>query len=282
MAKDLIIGAFKNYNFEQIKPWIVSINESGFKGDKVLFAINASPQTLKEIEEHGFRAISAPAKTDAMFHMERFFHIYDFLKKNVNQYRYVITTDVRDVIFQRDPIEYLLNNDSTPLIAVSESIKIKDEHWNRNNIIKAFGQYFYDDIQDEEVLNVGTLSGRADYVCDLCGFLFQMSLNRADWVADQAAYNVLMRWKPFKSSYKTVTLNDSYCCNLHITNKPNEKEMFAPFILEKPPVFEDGLLKTGETKEPFYIVHQYDRDLELLKFFNDKYKVEELITFRTT
>ena len=282
MAKDLIIGAFKNYNFEQVKPWIVSINESGFQGDKVLFAINASPQTVKQIEEHGFRVITAPSKTDSMFHMERFFHIYDFLKKNVNEYRYVITTDVRDVIFQKDPTEYLLNNDFTPLIAVSESIKIKDEHWNRNNIIKAFGQYFYDDIQEEEVLNVGTLSGRADYVCDLCGFLFQMSLKRDDWVADQAAYNVMMRWKPLKSSYKIVTLDDPYCCNLHITNKPNEKEMFAPFILKKPPVFEDGLLKTGETKEPFYIVHQYDRDPELLKYFNDKYKVEELITFRTT
>ena len=49
MAKDLIIGAFKNYNFEQVKPWIVSINESGFQGDKVLFAINASPQTVKQI-----------------------------------------------------------------------------------------------------------------------------------------------------------------------------------------------------------------------------------------
>jgi len=43
--KDLIIGAFKNYNYEQVKPWIESINECGFKGDKVLIAIDASEET---------------------------------------------------------------------------------------------------------------------------------------------------------------------------------------------------------------------------------------------
>ena len=40
--KDLIIGAFKNYNYEQVKPWIESINQTTFKGDKVLIAIDAS------------------------------------------------------------------------------------------------------------------------------------------------------------------------------------------------------------------------------------------------
>ena len=281
MDKDLIIGAFKNYNFETIKLWIQSINECGFKGDKVLIAIGASPRTVEEIQSYGFIVVSVPSNSSLMFHMERFIHIYQYLKAHGDNYRYVVTTDVRDVIFQRDPMEYI-SKQSNKLIAVSESIKIKDEHWNRGNIIKNFGEYFFDEIKNEDVLNVGTLAGTSKYVCDLCGMLYQMSLNRPDWVADQAVYNILMRWYPYKDVYQTVTLKDPFCCNLHVTNKPEEKAMFAPFILEKPPVFEDGLLKTGETKEPFYIVHQYDRDPILSKFFNEKYKVEELIIIRTT
>lgn len=282
MEKDLIIGAFKNYNFEQIKPWIHSINECGFKGDKVLIAIGASQETLNKITEAGFIAVPKAPVTGNMFHMERFMHIYDYLKEK--KYRYVISTDVRDVIFQNNPIEYIENvfmpGYTTELLAVSECIKIKDEHWNTNNILKCFGEYFYNEIEEKEVLNVGTLTGRSETIRDLCGMLFQLSMNRADWVADQAAYNILMNWAPYKNITKTTGLNDGYCCNLHVTNKPVERDHFEPFITEKHPIFEDGLVKTGEGK-PYYIVHQYDRDPKLKKFFDDKYGVEELITIRT-
>jgi hypothetical protein len=284
VKKDLIIGAFKNYNFEQIKPWIYSINECGFDGDKVLIAIDASEETIKQINEAGFTAIPAKSMSGAMFHMERFIHIYDFLKKHRDEYRYVVSTDVRDVIFQRDPMEYLTHlitrESGYELIGVSECIKIKDEHWNRDNIMKCFGGYFYEGIKEQEVLNVGTLAGRAHTVCDLCGMLYQLSLNRADWVADQAAYNVLMNWYPYVEVTYTSGLNEEFCCNLHVTNKPIERDHFAPFITEKHPIFEDGLMKTagGQT---YCIVHQYDRDPVLKKFYHDKYKVEELITFRT-
>lgn len=282
--KDLIIGAFKNYHYEQVKPWIESINECGFKGDKVLIAIDASQETIKKITDAGFITVSAKSMSGAMFHMERFIHIYDYLKKHNDEYRFVVSTDVRDVIFQKNPMEYLERRIqpgfTSELVVVSECIKIKDEHWNRNNIIKCFGEYLYDEIKDREVLNVGTLAGKAKNVCDLCGMLYQLSLNRSDWVADQAAYNVLMNWKPYSDISHITGLDKGFCCNLHVTNKPIERDHFAPFITEKHPIFEDGLMKTGDG-QPYYIVHQYDRDPILKKFYEDKYGVEELIVIRT-
>lgn len=283
MVKDLIIGAFKNYNFEQVKPWIHSINECGFKGDKVLIAIDTSEETINKIAQAGFTPISAKSMSGAMFHMERFIHIYDYLKKHKDEYRFVVSTDVRDVIFQKDPMEYLsqtLTNSSNELIGVSECIKIKNEHWNRDNILKCFGAYFYEEIKDYEVLNVGTLAGKSHIIADLCGMLYQLSLNRADWVADQAAYNMLMSWYPYIEKTFISGLNAGFCCNLHITNKPIEKDHFAPFITEKHPIFEDGLMKSGDGK-PYYIVHQYDRDPVLKEYYHNKYGVEELITIRT-
>ena len=283
MVKDLIIGAFKNYNFEQVKPWIHSINECGFKGDKVLIAIDTSEETINKIAQAGFTPISAKSMSGAMFHMERFIHIYDYLKKHKDEYRFVVSTDVRDVIFQKDPMEYLsqtLTNSSNELIGVSECIKIKNEHWNRDNILKCFGAYFYEEIKDYEVLNVGTLAGKSHIIADLCGMLYQLSLNRADWVADQAAYNMLMSWYPYVEKTFISGLNTGFCCNLHVTNKPIEKDHFAPFITEKHPIFEDGLMKSGDGK-PYYIVHQYDRDPVLKEYYHNKYGVEELITIRT-
>lgn len=282
MAKDLIIGAFKNYNFETIKPWIQSINECGFKGDKVIISIDSSKETNSKLEDAGFIVIDAQSQAKMGFHMERFLHIYNFLKFQKNNYRYVITTDVRDVIFQKDPSIWIEQNiGDKEMIAVSESIQIKNEHWNRQNIINAFGNYFYEDICEQEVYNVGTLAGTSDYIKDLCGMLYQLSANRPDWVADQAAYNILLNWQPYKDKTKFVGLSAGWSCNLHITNKPDEKEHFAPFILEPVPVFGEGMVRDGSTNKIFSIVHQYDRDPVLFKFYKNKYKVENVIIYRT-
>lgn len=282
MEKDLIIGAFKNYNFETIKPWVHSINECGFKGDKVIVSIGSSKETNSKLADAGFIVLDAASNTRMGFHMERFLHIYSFLQAQGSNYRYVITTDVRDVIFQRNPSEWIERNiEDKKMIAVSESIKIKNEHWNRQNIINAFGGFFYEGVENQDVFNVGTLAGTSEYIRDLCGMLYQLSANRPDWVADQAAYNILLNWQPYKDQTKFVRLNSGWSCNLHVTNKPGEKEHFAPFILEEPPIFEDGFVKDGATKESFYIVHQYDRDPILSKFYKDKYGVEDIISFRT-
>jgi hypothetical protein len=40
--------------------------------------------------------------------MLRFIHVYDYLNKHADDYRYVITTDVRDVIFQSNPSDLLV------------------------------------------------------------------------------------------------------------------------------------------------------------------------------
>jgi hypothetical protein len=292
MAKDLIIGAFSNYGYDAVKPWIQSINDTGFEGDKVLICINTTEQTNAQIIDAGFQVIAKPRSSNMMFHMERFYHIYNFLKEKRYAYRYVVTTDVRDVIFQENPkywLEDMLTDYNIQLLSSSESIKIKDEEWNKQNIITSFGQELYDELKDKEVLNVGTLAGRGEAVCDLCGMLFQLSMNRKDWVADQAAYNVLMRWYPYNDVTRCTDLSDTWTCNLHVTNYFGAKNL-RPFINQSLPYFEDGLVKSGQTKEPFAIVHQYDRDPIIKKFYEEKYSVkissqytpdDDIITFRT-
>ena len=280
--KDLIIGAFKNYDFNTLKPWVQSINECGFTGDKVIISINSSDETNKQLVDAGFIVIATTSKTQMMFHMERFIHIYDFLENNAENYRYVISTDVRDVIFQTNPSVYLERAlGDKHIVAVSESIKIKNEPWNLDNITKSFGPYFCESVLDQDVYNVGTLAGDSEYIRDLCGMLFQLSYNRADWVADQAAYNILLNWKPYTDIVVWSTLNDAFACNLHVTHKPDQLELFGPHLLEPRPVFEDGVVKDGKNKTPFCIVHQYDRNPEMLSYFNTKYGVEDLITIRT-
>ena len=89
--KDLIIGAFTNYDYSQLKPWAESISESGFTGDKILIVGDASPETISELEKQNFKIIPLP-RINAPIHVARFIAIYDYLKDCWQDYRYVLTT----------------------------------------------------------------------------------------------------------------------------------------------------------------------------------------------
>lgn len=270
--KDLIIGAYTKYKFNLLKPWIYSIKQSGFTGDIVLIAVDADEDTIKQIENEGVIVVRAKNEQKMMIHMLRFLYVYDYLKINPN-YRYVITTDVRDVIFQSDPSVYLqkvFGSRDKGVIAQSEAIKIKDESWNRENIIKNFGPYFYDHVKESSVYNVGILAGTADYMKDLCFTLFQMSSNRPDWVADQAAYNMIINYMPWSGATIKLDLVDAWAINAHVTNKPDQLKEFGPYLLEPRPSMQDGLV-VNATNKPFVIVHQYDRVPEWMEYFMKKY-----------
>jgi hypothetical protein len=166
--KDLIVGCATNYDWSKLKYWVNSINESGFTGDKVLVLMNCDKETVGKITDAGFSIIGFNQDKDGnltyqsnlMVHVERFVHIYKILAKN--DYRFVITTDVKDVIFQKNPSEWLEKNlpDSEDLIFSSESMKYKDEPWGRQNLIECFGEGIYEDFKNNTIFNVGVLAGR--------------------------------------------------------------------------------------------------------------------------
>jgi hypothetical protein len=276
MEKDLIIGAFTNYtDYDVLKPWVQSIKDTGFQGDIVLIAIDSNDSLVETLKAAGVKVVRASNPEKMMVHMLRFLTIYDYLKNNKNKYRYVVSTDVRDVIFQSNPVDFLKSKFyNVALVAASEAIKIKSEKWNRDNIIKNFGSYFYNDVSDNEVLNVGIIAGISEIVKDLCFSLFQMSLNRPDWVADQAAYNMLMSYEPWKSKCKILKLKDAWAINAHVTNKPDQMEEFGPHLLEERPYMnEDGKIVNSEGKA-FVIVHQYDRVPDWMNFVCKKYYIK--------
>lgn len=273
--KDLIIGAFSNYNdYNVLKPWVQSIKDTGFEGDIVLIAIDVGHVITDILKQNGVIVVRDNNEQGERIHMLRFLHIYNYIKNNPNVYRYVITTDVRDVVFQKNPSKYLESNEHFPftkdLIIQSEAIKIKDEAWNRDNIIKNFGHYFYDAVKDCPVYNVGIIAGEPDYVRDMCFSVYQMSLNRPDWVADQAAFNMIVNFQPWTNHIKFATLGDAWAINAHVTNKPDQLEEFGPYLLEKRPYMDAGLVKNSDG-EPFVIVHQYDRVPEWTEYYSKKY-----------
>jgi hypothetical protein len=280
-SKSLIIGAFTNYNYNQLKPWVESIDECGFTGDKAMVVGNASQETIDELVKRNFIIIPM-SDIKAPIHVARFLSIYDFLKNTWQNYSHVVTTDVKDVYFQTNPIVWLeLNLKNKKLVAGSEGMRYKDEPWGNENLMQAYGPYVHEQFKNNEIYNVGTIGGVSEYVKDMMFNILFNAINRPIPICDQAVYNVLIQTQPFKGVTYFAKQLDGWACQAGTTVDPSKIESFRPHLLEPEPKFEDGIVKTSLGRT-FAIVHQYDRVPQWKEHIKQKYKQEELITFRTT
>lgn len=223
MEKDLIIGGASNYSWNELKYWVNSIRKSGFTGDVVLIATNISKETIDKLtsqgvilslygkitDDRGFTAHSNGAP-----HVERFFYIHNYLNTTKEKYRYVITTDTRDVVFKRNPSFWLENNLTNKIVCSSEGLKYKDEPWGNQNLLQAFGPFFHNTLKEELIYNVGTIAGKFEYVKDLLLMIFQMSINRPIPIVDQAVFNFLINQQPYKDVVLKTSNKDAWAVQL--------------------------------------------------------------------
>ena len=295
-TKNLIIGGCTNYNINHLKPWVESINEVVDENvDKVMCIGNASVETREWLVEKGFKLVDMP-QANIPVHVLRFLSIYEYLRQNWKEYEYVVTTDVKDVYFQKDPFKWMSSNyvgnnaDDFKLVAGSESICYKNEPWGNENLMQTYGPYVYNLFKDNVIYNVGTIGGTSEYVKDLVFNIFTNAVNRPIPIVDQAVYNVLIQTQPYLNVIRFADQCDGWACQAGTTVDPTKIVHFRPLLVESEPIWEEGLVKTGEDTysckkgTPFVIVHQYDRVPEWKEFIRKKYNQfdeSEYITIRT-
>jgi hypothetical protein len=285
MAKNLIIGAFTNYNYNQLKPWVESIDSCGFKGDKVMVIGQSSVETRAELIKRGFTLVDMQP-INLPIHVARFMYIYDYLSQNKDKYDIVVTTDVKDVYFQKDPCEWVLGAlGNKHLIAASESIRYKDESWGDDNLMQCYGPYVHNIFKDNKIYNVGTIGGEVEYVADMCFNIFTNAVNRPIPIVDQAVYNVLINTHPFKDAIHFADHEEGWAIQLGTTGDPSKMDTFRPHLTEPEPIldYEKGVITTTSGKQ-HCIVHQYDRiplwrELVMKKFGQEN--PDNFFTYRT-
>lgn len=294
MEKDLIIGGASNYTWRHLQYWVNSIRQSGFRGDVVLVATNISKETIDKLTSEGVQLeLYGVQNPDGSFsgsgevpHVARFFYIWNYLNNNKGKYRYVITTDVKDVVFQSDPIPWLLNREVTGLVCSSEGMVYKSEPWGSKNLFDTFGGFFHDKLKENMIYNVGVIAGVEKYVRDLMLMIFQMSLNRPISIVDQAVYNFLLSQSMFNNISWKTTNDDGWAIQLGTTihaiesgagdigqiikNDPSQKIIYQMNYLDtQPNILEDDVC--NDEAESFVIVHQYDRVNGLKEKIQAKY-----------
>lgn len=288
--KNVVIGCSSDYNWDQLKFWVNSIKSTTFDGDVVVIVGNCDKHTIQKLIENkvivvNFESLepldgledSVYHNPQVPIHVDRFWAIYSFLVEHP-EYVYCVTTDIRDVIFQEDPIEAatkIYNSlDSCGggrLIFSSESIKYKDEPWGSNNLYQAYGEILWHQFKNNPSYNVGVLAGSAYKIRDLSLQIYLGSINRRIGICDQATFNILINCSPFKDTGIFVGSESGWAAQCGTTVDPAKINQFKPYLTEPSPIRIGSRIFTSDGLTKFAIVHQYDRVPEWKKILEEKY-----------
>lgn len=264
----LLIGCSLGYEPSVSFPWALSAKLSGFNGDVVLLTdrpVNEHKDhinigcIIEQVDRRDVRRFLPPYMFRRVMklapHVERFYHIEKYLRANESDY--TITTDVKDVIFQKNVEDYILDNSYPDLIVSGEGIRYQDEAWGKKNLIEAYG-FLATELMQHEVLNVGILAGQGLILRRLITAICSFSVGRPVKIADQAAFNLITRLLINENQAKFTSNSDAWCCNLGTSLDERIKHTYSKKQIGTSPIFLDGKYRNLDG-DAYYIVHQYDR-----------------------
>lgn len=211
----------------------------------------------------------------------RFSPAAEFLRNNKG-FRYVMCTDMRDVVYQRDPSPWLEQNLSPyKLLASSEGVLIKNEQYNDQWVKQAFPED-HAWIRENEVCNSGAIAGEADAMQAVFEKIYEISLRSTSETGgflDQGLWNYVLRVSPFKEVTRISKTNESFftSCNWFLVHDYGRtaESTYGHMWIDEPPVMLEGLIYPKGRSEPYCIVHQYDRDAAWKVAVEKRYSSEE-------
>lgn len=176
---------------------------------------------------------------------------FDWLCKNGKDFDYVLHCDMRDVIFQKDPFEFMVNHNDKELFLVAEGMKIFENDCNKmwHDWVLNTLAYNIEKYDDSYVLNGGTYGGKINAFLNYCTLILTAMNRRYNYIIpDQAMLGYLYRQlKQNPNVFISHPYNDNFCATGEAIKWGNIEVTF------------DGKNVCDSDSNPYYIFHQWDR-----------------------
>ena len=293
--KTCLIAAAGGYTVDQLRPWVNSLKEVKFAGDVLVVVYDPSDESVLEyLKSQNIGVMIGSVNGDLNIATQRFLDFSGILSGEYGKnYDTVITADIRDVIFQKDPGKWIKENlGNFEIVASGEGIKYKHEDWNGDMLQRHFGDKVFDLMKNYETLCSGIIAGKKESIIKLFRIIAELSYYGKDPSAfvDQCYYNVAIRLI-FGDKVKFASGDSTWAANLGTlyaipmnapewsTKKRTEFDSYERFRSHKKfvdvmtcdlPVMIDQKV-CNSAGEPYAIVHQYDRYKPWNEILTNKY-----------
>jgi hypothetical protein len=271
-TNDCIVSTMKGYGWKTIENYAVSLANSGFRGRKVILACDLTTIARETLKSLGFEIVDYVSTAGNTVY-ERFKILRDWMTKEVDNLRYIIHCDGRDVVVQTDPSPWM-EKQSAKIFGASEFILYRNEQCNPEWVRKLYGPETLASLLQEEVICAGTIAGDAREVLKLVARIFESCTDR--FGDDQAALNVLLR-SEFKDEMRIPVWEEGFILTAgwwligRVNGNPDQKIGQKSFLGMNPPQLKDGVAYPYEINQPFCIVHQYERGNEWAPEISKRY-----------
>lgn len=235
-----VITALQGYSVDTIKPFVESLDATGFDGTKIVIYYTPDNEVKAYLEDNGW-IVYAVSKGNCHVNLQRFKEIPEVIEKYNLTSDTVCFTDIRDVIFKKDPSGIQSN-----FYIGADIFKPFTQHeWNAKAVSDGFPNQL-NKFKEEYPLCAGVIVGKGELLKNFFADCFTISLkslygNLVEWCAvDQGVVNLLAYTK-YKNTLQYPKLEDKIVFNT--ANRP---------------------IKDADELEGYYIYHQYDRN-EIVK-----------------
>ncbi|MFN3193061.1 MAG: hypothetical protein ACE361_21300 [Aureliella sp.] len=257
-SQDLLIGVANHQTWSDFCGWFRSARKSGFIGKVVLILYEDTPEsTIRRCISEGIEVVRL--KLSGSVNQQRWNDISVYLREQSKVER-VITTDVRDVVFQTSIHEML---DATlvesELSLFCEGWTYEHSEFNRNEMQQSF-PLSYSGMAEHEVICCGVVVGSKAAMVQLADDIGERCAKAKTQIGDQATVNILIRERISRGEQIALFgTEDPYCCHFGVTAPENMKN-FQEHGMRPAPLFSRaGGLATTPDGEAYCVFHQYTK-----------------------
>jgi hypothetical protein len=271
-ALDLILGTAENYDFYEFRRFLISLRRTNFRGHLCLFVgPGISRRTIARIRHYDVEVVpygskfpfvadphpDAPKSLPEPIYVFNYRHFLycDYLLKHGGNFRNVFITDVKDVVFQRDPFDFAVG-DRIHLAMENPDIPVGSCPWTSQWIVAGYSPEVLERLKDDELSCAGTTLAPVPLMLRYLELMLAeiAGMKDAYECADQAAHNLLLhegklepvnRLRNFEGPVLTVGTEPRYELN-------DDRDL----------VNRDGSV--------IAVVHQYDRHPQLVRIYEEK------------
>lgn len=224
--------------------------------EKAVFVNNVSPQNIKKLER--YFDIIIPNNENLY---TSYLALYNWLSEHVNEYKYVMHSDLRDVIIQTDPFAFFESNPDINMFYSLEGMQIKENDCNLwwEQSLRTILRSHNSSYEEEFVINGGIFGGKIEHMINHCLMMFSNTNRKSQFlVMDQQFLGYLSQF--LRKNPKNMLCHpyiDTFACTGEAIKRDNVE------------VFFDGKQVTNKDGVPYCIFHQWDRT-ELASHFLEK------------